>query len=110
MTALPVAPLAVLNRYRTAAGLAPLIERARLTRLAERRAGEIVRHYAHAAGLPASEVLTVGRFDAEGLIWEWLSWPTHRAILLDPPARRAGFGSVAQGGQTYWVGLIGGDL
>jgi uncharacterized protein YkwD len=103
-----VTPLAALNAHRARAGLAALVEDAALVQMAETRAGQIAHHYAHADDLPASEVLTVGRFDAASLIWEWLSWPQHRRIILDPRARRAGFGRFTKEGQTYWVGLIGG--
>ena len=100
--------LEALNRYRQRAGRVRLAEDAALVALAGQRAGEIARHYAHWDAAPASEVLTVGRLDAEGAVWEWLSWAPHRAILMNPQAGRAGFGSYEQNGQTYWVGLIGG--
>jgi uncharacterized protein YkwD len=102
-----VTPQEALNGHRARAGLLSLAADAKLTQRAGVRARQISKHYAHTEGVPASEVLTVGRFTAESLIWEWLSWPLHRHLLMDPAARRAGFGSYERDGQTYWVGLIG---
>jgi uncharacterized protein YkwD len=104
-----VTPLDALNDHRQRAGLRSLVSDAQLVRRAGVRARQIAQHYGHSEGFPASEVLTVGTFpEGAALIWEWLSWPQHRRIIMDPHARTAGFASHARDGQTYWVGLIGG--
>lgn len=103
-------PLDALNAHRERAGHPVLATDAALEQLAQHRAAQIADCYEHGEGLPASEVMTImrGSPDAASLIWEWLSWPQHRRIVMDPRARRAGFGRFTKEGQTYWVGLIGG--
>ncbi len=101
--------LEVLNRYRLGAGRAALTPDLEWVLWAMDRAAMLATQgfTEHDPAAPASEVLTVGQLDEAGVIWEWLNWPAHRGIILDPNARRAGFGHALANGQTYWVGLIG---
>ncbi|MFD1883295.1 CAP domain-containing protein [Paracoccus pacificus] len=116
--------LARTNASRRAAGLAPLVEDPRLSRVALRHAcaiAEIGRlehrgprgltpmKRVRAAGFNAcftAENLAAGLYDARRAVAAWQASDGHRRNMMDRRARQAGFGFVhGADGRVWWVGI-----
>lgn len=106
--AVPSDPLtAVVNRYRQAAGLRPLVTDASLTGYAQNWSQTMTRTgMRHSTGwvqFGGLEVVAAGQGSVEEVVRDWLNSPGHRAALMAPNVTRFGGGRAG----AYWCGVTG---